>query len=197
MPYIHSQQKPEIGLLSGGLIQASMFWGANVGKACSLTGLPGLTSFYDIGTPLVDRCLAEGIPCAVALVDIDHFHRVTVLHCQEVADKVLQAIAVHLRAMDGGHIVARLSEEEFGLLLIGLDDEAAALLCEDLRQAIASTAIVADEAKLSVTVSIGVAEVHGPETFDNYLNAAEQFLFMAKNNGRNQVFSDHLIAAMV
>jgi len=49
------------------------------------------------------------------------------------------------------------------------------------------------DGEFSITVSIGLAEVCGPETFDNYLNAAEQFLFMAKSYGRNQVFSDYTI----
>jgi PleD family two-component response regulator len=43
---------------------------------------------------------------------------------------------------------------------------------------------------------MGVAEVFAEETFDNYLNAADQFLYMAKNSGRNRVFSDYSITQL-
>jgi diguanylate cyclase (GGDEF)-like protein len=50
--------------------------------------------------------------------------------------------------------------------------------------------VTADDEDLSVTISIGVAEISAHETFDNYLNAADQFLYMAKHKGRNLVYSD-------
>jgi diguanylate cyclase (GGDEF)-like protein len=197
VPYIHSQQKREMGLPPGYLIHAAAMAQDVRRETCSLTGLPGLERFYAEGAPVVERCLSHGVPCAVALLDIDHFHRVSALHGQAVADTVLAAVGGHLRKVADCHFAARMGDEEFGILLMGLDGEGAARLCETLRQAIASTVLSFGDVQIPVTVSVGLAEVYGPETFDNYLNAAEQFLFMAKNNGRNQVFSDRIIANMV
>ncbi len=197
MPYIHSQQRPVTGLppVYPNHSSAKSQGGRSRGT-CPMTGLPGLERFYTEGEPVVARCLSHGVACAVALLDIDHFHRVSALHGQAVAETVLAAVGGHLRKVADCHFAARLGDEEFGLLLVGLDGESAARLCETLRQAIASTVLSFGDVEIAVTVSIGLAEVYGLETFDNYLNAAEQFLFMAKNSGRNQV-SDHIIATIV
>jgi diguanylate cyclase (GGDEF)-like protein len=198
MPYIHSQQKPEMVFQPGYLMQIGASTRQEQGaEVCELTGLQGLERFYAEGAPVVERCLSVGVPCAIALLDVDHLHRVSGLHGQDLADRVLAAVGDHLRGISGSHLTARLGEEEFGILLVGLDGESADHLCEALCRAIASTVIGVDGVEISITVSIGLAEIYGPETFDNYLNAAEQFLFMAKNSGRNRVFSDHVIAGMV
>ena len=50
---------------------------------------------------------------------------------------------------------------------------------------------------LTITVSAGLAAISERETFDNYLNAADQFLYMAKHAGRNRVFSElSLVSAL-
>lgn len=160
-----------------------------------LTGLPTLKEFYRLGQPLVEACLSQGVPCAVAIVDIDHFRRLNETRCEETVSQVLRAIAAKIEAACQGsrHLHARLDDEEFGLFLIGLDGAAAMDFCEKLRLGIASKRFVAGDSDFSVTVSIGLAKVCGPEIFDNYLNAAEQFLFMAKSHGRNQVFSEFTV----
>jgi len=88
------------------------------------------------------------------------------------------------------HLLARLGGEEFGVLFNGLDVPAANVFCETLRAEIAEAKILADDEELSITVSIGLARIEGPEAFDNYLNAADQFLYMAKYDGRNRIVSE-------
>lgn len=157
-----------------------------------LTGLSTLREFYRLGQPLVEACLSQKIPCAVAIVDIDHFRRLNETYCEEIILQMLKAIAVKLNAACDGsrHLLVRLGDEEFGIFLIGLDGAAAMDFCEKLRLGIAAKRFGSGDREFSVTVSIGLAKVSGPEIFDNYLNAAEQFLFMAKSHGRNQVFSE-------
>lgn len=193
MPYIHSQQRPELCLGWG---RAAEFIDPIGSSGCSVTGLPGLSHFYNAGTPRVEHCIAQGVPCAVAIVEIDHLHRISEGYGYEATDNVVRAVADRLLEIGEPHLVARLGDEDFALLLMGLDAEASTGCCERLRADIAATVVRAGSHSMSVTVSIGVAEVQEMETFDNYLNGAEQFLFMAKNNGRNRVFSDHLIESM-
>ncbi|MCJ9749875.1 GGDEF domain-containing protein [Neorhizobium sp. BETTINA12A] len=196
MPYLQSQhfrksERLTYGWAAPSPVQMEM---ANL-TADPLTGFANLREFYRLGSPLVGTCLSEGTSCAVAIVDIDHFRRLNDTHCEEVIAQVLKAIAAKLDvACSGGrHLLARLDDEEFGLLLVGFDGAAATDFCEKLRLEIAGMRIASGDNDFSITVSIGLAEVYGPETFDNYLNAAEQFLFMAKSFGRNQVFSDHTV----
>ncbi|CDN54305.1 Mll1446 protein [Neorhizobium galegae bv. officinalis bv. officinalis str. HAMBI 1141] len=196
MPYLQSQhfrksERLTYGWAAPSPVQMEM---ANL-TADPLTGFANLREFYRLGSPLVGTCLSEGTSCAVAIVDIDHFRRLNDTHCEETIAQVLKAIAAKLDAacIGGRHLLARLDDEEFGLLLVGFDGAAATDFCEKLRLEIAGMRIASGDNDFSITVSIGLAEVYGPETFDNYLNAAEQFLFMAKSFGRNQVFSDHTI----
>ncbi len=196
MPYLQSQHFRETERLTYGWAAPSpVQMGAANLAADPLTGFANLKEFYRVGPPLVEACLSEGTTCAVAIVDIDHFRRLNDTHCEETVAEILRATAARLAAACNGdrHLPARLDDEEFGLLLVGLDGEAATDFCEKLKLEIAGMRFNSGDSDFSITVSIGLAEVCGPETFDNYLNAAEQFLFMAKSYGRNQVFSDYTI----
>ena len=51
-----------------------------------------------------------------------------------------------------------------------------------------------DDEDISVTISMGLASISDAETFDNYLNAADQYLYLAKHSGRNRVFSDYQVS---
>jgi diguanylate cyclase (GGDEF)-like protein len=199
MPYIESQLPRDVNADLGGVLSqtAGAFTAGGSPAEDCLTGLPTLREFYRQAAPIVEACLNAGEPVAVAIVDIDHLQRINDGHCMDVGDRVITSIARHLKGAVARtpYLVARLGEEEFGLLLVRCDDAAATEFCETLRQDISGITVNAGDADVAVSVSIGVAEIYGPETFDNYLNAAEQFLFMAKCNGRNQVFSDHTMLA--
>lgn len=51
-----------------------------------------------------------------------------------------------------------------------------------------------DDVALSVTISIGLAEIVGRESFNNYLAAADQLLYLAKSYGRNRVYSETMLS---
>jgi diguanylate cyclase (GGDEF)-like protein len=196
MPYLLSQHFREKERLTYGLAAPSRIQMETASPTADpLTGFANLKEFYRLGEPLVGKCFSEGISCAVAIVNIDHFRRLNAVHCEETVAQVLKTTAAKLGSACGGnlHFLARLGDEEFGMLLVGLDVAAATELCEKLRLEIAGIRIISGDIDFSMTVSIGLAEVCGLETFDNYLNAAEQFLFMAKSHGRNRVFSDYTI----
>ena len=94
-------------------------------------------------------------------------------------------------------MLARLGGEEFGILLTGMDCGEASDFCETVRESIADLRVALDDRDITVTASIGVAEVVGLENFSNYLNAADQFLYLAKRYGRNCVYSDNTLLRML
>ncbi|WP_183736075.1 diguanylate cyclase [Rhizobium sp. BK275] len=161
--------------------------------ACDyLTGLYNRRYFYDNGPKLVNECLRLKMSSAVAILDIDHFKRLNDTYGHEIGDKVLRAVADRLQAIFEGsdNLLSRLGGEEFAILFPQMDSLAATKLCDEIRSEISRLRVTADDEELSVTVSIGLAEITGYETFENYLNAADQFLYMAKHKGRNLVYSD-------
>jgi diguanylate cyclase (GGDEF)-like protein len=157
-----------------------------------LTGLYNRRYFYDQGPLLINECLGRAQPASVAILDIDHFKRLNDTYGHEIGDQMLKAVAGRLQSLFEGsdNLLSRLGGEEFAILFTEMDSLAASDLCDKVRTNLAGLKITADDEELSVTVSIGVAEIGGYETFENYLNAADQFLYMAKHKGRNQVYSD-------
>jgi diguanylate cyclase (GGDEF)-like protein len=163
----------------------------NIAARDYLTDIYNRRYFFQAGPRLVDQCLRRGGTTSIAILDIDHFKRLNDTYGHEVGDLVLKAVAKRLRAQVGEeHLLARLGGEEFGILFNNLSVADAGSFCEDLRLDLASAKVIADDEELSVTVSIGLATIESHETFDNYLNAADQFLYMAKYAGRNRIVSE-------
>ncbi|MBB3452549.1 diguanylate cyclase (GGDEF)-like protein [Rhizobium sp. BK313] len=157
-----------------------------------LTGLYNRRYFYDHGPRIVNECLRHHRPTSVAILDIDHFKHLNDTYGHEIGDQVLKAVAGRLHSLFEGseNLLSRLGGEEFAILFTEMDSRAATAVCDEVRVNLSNLKVNADDEELSVTVSIGVAEIAGYEAFENYLNAADQFLYMAKHKGRNQVYSD-------
>lgn len=160
-----------------------------------LTDMLNRRYFFDRGPKLVEMCLRQSAPVCAALLDIDHFKRLNDTYGHEIGDLVLKAVSRRLLQVVGEkqHLPARIGGEEFALLLTNMNIEQAYEFCERIRMDIAKTKIVVDDEDISVTVSMGLANISGSETFDNYLNAADQYLYLAKHSGRNRVFSDYQV----
>ncbi|MDX3925250.1 MAG: diguanylate cyclase [Shinella sp.] len=156
-----------------------------------LTDIYNRRYFFEAGPRLVDQSIRRNLPVSIAILDIDHFKRLNDTYGHEVGDVVLKSVSERLKELLAGkHLLARLGGEEFGIIFQGMELEAASDYCESLRADLAGRPINADDEMLTITVSIGLAAIADKETFDNYLNAADQFLYMAKHAGRNRVFSE-------
>ena len=160
-----------------------------------LTDMLNRRYFFDRGPKMVEMCLRQSAPVCAALLDIDHFKRLNDNYGHEIGDLVLKAVSRRLLQLVGEkqHLPARIGGEEFALLLTNMNIEEAYEFCERIRIDISNTKIVVDDEDISVTVSMGLAHISGSETFDNYLNAADQYLYLAKHSGRNRVFSDYQV----
>ncbi|WP_033337765.1 GGDEF domain-containing protein [Catenuloplanes japonicus] len=145
-----------------------------------LTGLPNRRGF-DAG---LQAALAAAEPVCVALVDLDHFKQVNDTYSHAVGDDVLRSIADLLGAVPG--VAGRQGGEEFVLMLrSGLDDAVRA--CERLRHAVEAHEWQDIAAGLSVTASIGVAEIRPGEEPSEAMGRADALLYAAKREGRNRV----------
>ena len=163
-----------------------------------LTDLYNRRHFFERGPAIVKNSLARGETCCVAVLDIDHFKKFNDTYGHETGDLVLKVVARKMREIVGHepHLAARLGGEEFVILLRNMAVKEATEYCDIFRDEVSKARIVFEEEELSVTCSMGVAQVFADETFDNYLNAADQYLYMAKNSGRNRVFSDYSITQL-
>ena len=137
------------------------------------------------------RASREKRPLTLIMLDIDHFKQINDDFGHLAGDDYLKGIAAILtssfkRCTD---IIARYGGEEFVLLLPGTPLEDAAILAESLRQEIAAQRLKSGGAILRATVSLGVAssvpDYRTPA--EDLMGRADQALYEAKNEGRNQV----------
>ena len=126
---------------------------------------------------------------ALLLVDVDHFKRVNDSHGHLIGDEVLRALATELRQqVRESDVVGRFGGEEFTVLLPRTGAACAYGIAERLRASAAGLSVAGADARISVTVSIGVAVLgqHGHGLFE-LLAAADAALYRAKDAGRDQV----------
>ncbi|MBH0237080.1 GGDEF domain-containing protein [Methylobrevis albus] len=132
---------------------------------------------------------ASGRPAALLLIDIDHFKAVNDDYGHACGDAVLQrtAAAVERVAETTGALSARLGGEEFVLMLTIEKTEDAALVADAVRRYVEAQQVNYLGARLSVTVSIGVAAAPGGFRTDWLMSLADKALYRAKAEGRNRV----------
>ncbi len=159
-----------------------------------LTKIANRRSFEQSLSRLVKAARQAGTALSVAMLDVDHFKQINDTHGHPIGDRVLlctaQWITGALRQTD---VVARYGGEEFVAILPGAE-----LLPAERRFQVVISQIAernfeydAGEALKSVrfTVSCGVAQLTGDESESDLIQRADQALYEAKRQGRNQVVS--------
>ncbi len=153
-----------------------------------LTGLYNRRFFNERLLDEVERTRRYGGHFSILFCDIDHFKRVNDTYGHPVGDQVLIQVATLLQNnIRSNDMACRYGGEEFTILLLNSDKELAVRLAEQLRTKLAATAM-AEIGGGSLTASIGVA-TYGTDSisFEGLVNKADQALYLAKLNGRNQV----------
>jgi len=121
--------------------------------------------------------------------DIDHFKTVNDTFGHIVGDQVLKMVAERcrssLRELD---LLGRYGGEEFIAILTEADSLSAREVGERLRAAIESTSYVIDGKEVSISISVGIADIKDCLSLDMLLDHADQALFHAKRSGRNRVW---------
>lgn len=156
-----------------------------------LTGLSNRREFFDQGDHTLKQAVRFKHPVSVIMMDLDNFKKINDDYGHSAGDKVLQVVAELLKSMVREiDIVARIGGEEFAYVLpeTGLDE--AVKLAERLRLKIADTSVVHQEVRVKITASFGICsrQVEN-ETMETMLTKADDALYVAKKNGRNQVKS--------
>lgn len=121
----------------------------------------------------------------LAILDLDHFKRINDEHGHATGDQVLiecvDIISRHIRQSDR---LFRFGGEEFVLLLPGVDMAGMRSVINHLHQ------VLREELKSpsgTVTASYGLALLECGETADTWMERADNALYQAKENGRDQI----------
>jgi len=154
-----------------------------------LTGVSNRRAFYEEGRLMQECCKRNDDLLAMILVDVDHFKRINDKHGHANGDLVLQKVAwVLKKAVRSSDVCARIGGEEFGILMCVSRMEEAVKLAQKLCRHLADTAVPLKDqegGKVSVTASFGVTT--GNFGLDALFRTADEALYRAKAQGRNQV----------
>ena len=127
-------------------------------------------------------------PLAISMLDIDHFKNINDTYGHPVGDEVLQRLAGELRQrIRQPDTIGRYGGEEFLVILPHSTLQAAIEQAERLCRHVRSLLIKSNEAGISLTISIGIAQykIH-KEDWQTFLSRADAALYRAKNAGRDQ-----------
>ena len=129
---------------------------------------------------------------SMLLIDLDHFKLINDTYGHPTGDAVLRQVCALIRRMVRDcDVVARYGGEEIAILLPQTDKMGACIVAHRIREAIASLAISGLQGdSVHVTASIGAAAFTASMTASELLERSDKALYVAKRNGRNQVFYD-------
>lgn len=153
-----------------------------------LTGASNRRKLLETLSLSLRRFKERQAPTVVILMDVDYFKAINDRFGHIAGDEVLRGIAhqamSHVRE---GDLFARFGGEEFALLLPNTALEAACVIAERLRLAIASGNFLPDsDPPLRVTISMGLSLIHPQDqAIESILHRADAALYRAKHSGRN------------
>jgi diguanylate cyclase (GGDEF)-like protein len=151
-----------------------------------LTGATTRRGFIVEGDKALARLRVGGPPCAMILLDVDHFKAINDTYGHPKGDVVLKAVAKHCRDLTpSGGLVGRIGGEEFAILLTGEAATDALAFADTVRAGLEALEIPG--LAQSVTASFGVAQgAQATPSCEAWLAIADVALYAAKRTGRNR-----------
>jgi len=135
------------------------------------------------------RANQESKPISIVMADIDHFKAVNDTYGHIAGDYVLQKFAeiVSESIRESVDFVVRYGGEEFVIVLFNCDKETSFVIVEDIRHKVEKNIYEVDDQKIHITSSFGIHVIDESSfSLKDLISKADQCLYMAKNNGRNQ-----------
>jgi len=155
----------------------------------ALTGVYNRRGWFEIAEREVARARRHGRELAVLMVDVDHFKRVNDRHGHQVGDLALQHCASVLgRTLRPGDSCGRYGGEEFVIVAPDTDLAGAATLAQRIVEAMRSHPLMAADAVLGITVSVGATALAAAadDALGDALRRADAALYDAKLSGRDR-----------
>lgn len=186
-----------LNLLSHHVVAA--FENARLAEHATYEGLTGLYR-REVILDILERECARAVQCdepiAVAMIDIDQFKAFNDDHGHLAGDLVLRRVADTLQAeLRSTDMIGRYGGEEFLAVLPNTNLEGARKAAEHLRCGIEALRVPLDNGVVAtVNVSVGLAATHEASRHPvqlarSMIETADQYLYEAKQTGRNRVIA--------
>ena len=167
---------------------------ANLSLIDSLTGIPNRRCLEQTLDKEWRRAERNNLPLTFIMIDIDYFKQFNDTYGHQLGDNCLLEVARGLKTQlrRPGDFIARYGGEEFSIILPGTSADLITGLCEQLNKYLKSLRIPHEASKVAdhVTISMGIASAipkkAGPSSLEGLIKEADEALYNAKANGRNQ-----------
>jgi diguanylate cyclase (GGDEF)-like protein/PAS domain S-box-containing protein len=152
-----------------------------------LTDLPNRAAFLQALTQMIEACTEAEEEFAVLSIDLDGLTEVNDVFGHATGDKLLIEVAQRLQASARGGVVARLSGDEFGLIIDGKQPIAGMLLAEQLAETMAKEIMIDGKSvRTGVTTGISIFPHNGTDAASLLANAGAA-LSRAKAKSRGTI----------
>lgn len=127
----------------------------------------------------------QGMSYGLFFIDIDHFKHVNDTYGHDVGDAVLLSVVNIIKeSLKDGHVFGRWGGEEFVYIIPDADEKTAVEFAESIRKKIDEICFVTVK---HLTISLGVTLAKPNDTLASFVKRADDAVYEAKENGRNQV----------
>ncbi|CCG40632.1 GGDEF domain-containing protein [Magnetospirillum molischianum] len=159
----------------------------------ALTQLANRKTFDTVLAQAVREAEYTGRPLCLLMVDVDHFKTFNDTYGHPLGDQILKLIGrILVETVQPKDTAARYGGEEFSVILPGTNLDSAITVADDLRLRVAGRRVTnrrTGETLGQVTLSVGVAQFIVGESITSLIHRADEALYLAKREGRNQVLS--------
>ncbi|WP_161595880.1 GGDEF domain-containing response regulator [Deferribacter desulfuricans] len=155
-----------------------------------LTGLYNRRFIIEQLNILISNYKRYLVPFAVMILDIDHFKRINDTYGHDIGDEILINLSKILKeTLRKTDIIGRFGGEEFLCLIPNTPSENLPIIISKLLNNIRKFKYKYEEDEITFTISIGCCNFTKKYKTDNeIIKCADDMLYKAKNNGRNQAF---------
>ena len=159
----------------------------------TLTRLPNRGALFDRAEEAVLACQLAQQPLCVIQLDLDHFKRINDQFGHQAGDRVLSHVgSLITNALREHDVAGRVGGEEFCIVLPNTTIAMATRVAERIRNHIsAKEFLIRKNTTLRISASLGVSstEESGRYEFEYLQSIADRRLYLAKQNGRNRIYS--------
>ena len=160
----------------------------------SLTGTFNRRYLAEAGQMQVVYALRNNTSLTLIILDIDRFKRINDNYGHPAGDFILKKfffiLKNNLRPYD---LVARYGGDEFVVIIPGGDKDTSIKILQRIKDKMNNSQFIFGKNKINYTFSAGICDITEipPETphLKEFVRIADEKLYRAKNNGRNQIIS--------
>ena len=157
----------------------------NIANRDYLTNLFNRRYFYHEGEKIRSYLQRNNLPFTVALFDIDYFKKINDSLGHDAGDSLLKDFSGLMLQYFIGNLCARIGGEEF-VVVFNAPAQEVEIALERFRRELETKTFEFEGHSMRITVSIGCYSEY-EDSMDAVLRIADQRLYCAKENGRNQI----------